>query len=245
MSQFTPPAFDINELMKKYEDQQAAANAANETRYQGILGLLQRQGASSKLDVARSGAAERSDITQSMISRGLYSSTVMDALKNQSLERQDRENTRIDESVADRTAGVMERRTDQGPNLGLYSTLLSQAAAGYGQQAGQQAGQSSVERGYGFAGVNPSRFSSSGGGGGGGGGGGFNISSGGGGGGSTIGGVETFRNNAPPVGSMDRYLWNVNQQRLREEAAARASGSLPPSNLVGSRQGNRITISNR
>lgn len=235
MTMFSPGVPDFNALMKMYQDQQGAANTANESRYRGILGVLQNQGATSKQDIQRTGAEERGGITQSMIDRGLYSSSVMDSLKNRSFEAQNRASSAVDESVADRTAGVMERRTDQGPNLGLFSSLLGQAAGGLGSVAGQAAGQNSVGRGYAFGGINQAGlqspgFGSSGGGGGGGGsggGGGYNISSGGGG-GSGGGGetVHTTTGGPSPVGSLDRYLYNINQAR---DAAARQA---PNSNSI-------------
>lgn len=252
MSQFTPPQFDFAALMKQYQDQQAAANSANESRYQGILGTLRGQGQASKLDVQRAGAEERGGIEQSMINRGLYSSTVMDALKNRSRESEGRQSAAIDESVADRTAGVMERRTDQGPNLGLFASLLQNAASGYGLQSGGAAGAGSVPRGGAFAGVNPSRFSTSGAGGGGGsGGGGYNLSSGGGGGGGGSG-VATFTNDGQGIGPIagDPGVWNTvrYQPNIGNSVSAVRPGSVPGTWQYQSRTPNpssRVSVQSR
>lgn len=189
---------DFNSIIKAYQGQQDKANAANESRYTGILDTLKGQGASSKTDIARSGGEERAGIRQDAIDRGLFNTSVLNSMENQSYDSERRQNQAVDESVADRTAGVMERRTDQGPDAGMFGQLLSQAAAGIGAPQGQSAG-SSGGMANSFAGVDPTRFSGSGGGRGGG----NDTSSGwsnifGGGGGNSSGnsGVQTFTNDA-------------------------------------------------
>lgn len=186
--------FNIDDLMRRYDEQQKAANSANENRYGQILQTLKGQGEASKADVRRGGADERGQIGQDLIGRGLFNTTVLDSLRGGSREREQRELSRIDESVADRTAGVMERRTDQGPNMGMFADLLRSIGQGQGAQAGYGQGQGSVGRSYSFGGVNPSRFSSGGGGGGGGGGSGNWLESFGGTGGSSTPaqGVQTI-----------------------------------------------------
>ena len=116
------------------------AKRANEQRYQAILNLLRTQGEASKNEVRRSGEEERGAIAQSAIGRGLYNSTVLDSLNNASLERQSRELTKVDESVADRLAGVMERRTDAYPDnqqmnagVGALGAMIGGQASGGGQ----------------------------------------------------------------------------------------------------------------
>lgn len=213
--------FDFNSIMNSYRDQQDKANNANETRYQGILSTLQNQGASAKADVARAGGEERAGIMQGSIDRGLFNTSVLDSLNNNSYQAQNRENTRIDESVADRTAGVMERRTDQGPDMGLYAGLLQSAASGMGALPGQRAGQGSVGNSFSFAGM--------GGGGSGGGGGTSRMSTGpgfgqggGGGGGSGATGVQTFTND----------IFRAPQAPMAQAPAASAAGPQRPNNTI-------------
>lgn len=145
--------FNLSSIMGKYDEQQKAANQANELRYQDILKTLKGQGESSKRDIAMGGREERADISQDLIGRGLFNTTTLDALKNRSREREGRESTRIDESVADRTAGVMERRTDQGPNAGLFAQLLQSIGQGQGAQQGYGEG-GNIGRSNSFGGIN-------------------------------------------------------------------------------------------
>lgn len=146
-------AFNLSSIMDQYQKQQADANAANETRYRDILKTLEGQGAASKRDVAMGGREERGEISQDLISRGLFNTSTLDSLRNRSRERESRENTRIDESVADRRAGVMERRTDQGPNAGLFAQLLQSIGQGQGAQQGYGEGQG-IGRSNSFGGIN-------------------------------------------------------------------------------------------
>jgi len=128
-----------SDVINAYTDAQDRANTANETRYQGILSTLEGQGNTAKADIARGGAAERGEITQDAIGRGLYSTSVLDTLRGGSREREARQSAAVDEAVAAQRAGVMERRTDQGPDAGFYSSLLQQRAAADGQnQRGTQ-----------------------------------------------------------------------------------------------------------
>lgn len=145
--------FNLSSIMSKYDEQQKAANQANELRYQDILKTLEGQGTAAKRDVAMSGREERADIGQDLIGRGLFNTTTLDALRNRSREREVRENTRIDESVADRRAGVMERRTDQGPNAGLFAQLLQSIGQGQGAQQGFNQG-GNIGRAHSFGGIN-------------------------------------------------------------------------------------------
>jgi len=124
----------LDELIRRQERLQDEAREANESRYQNTLAELSRQGIQSKADVRRGVAEEKGGITQGLIDRGLGSSTVLDSLMNRSEERGQREATRIDESVADRRAGVMERRFDEYPNLDFIGQLIQQMMQGRGQQ---------------------------------------------------------------------------------------------------------------
>ena len=222
MSTLPSNTLNIQDILRRYEEQSTAANAANETRYQGILSTLQGQGEASKTDIRRGGIEERGQIAQGLTGRGLFNTTVLDSLGTASREREGRESTRIDESVADRMAGVMERRTDQGPDMGLMANLLQMYGQGMGQQAGQ--GGSGVGRDFNFAGVNT-------GGGGGfaagyrgsqGGSGGDGSGGGGGGGGSRVG---TVRNPKPYTNPNDHWNYafrqsgrsNVNESRRTQQ----------------------------
>ncbi len=185
---------NLKDLLSQIQAQRDEANKANEGRFQNILGLLKNQGISSKEDVRRGGIEERGNIQQQLISQGLGGSTALQALQGRSRERQQRESTRIDESVANRIAGVTERRTDRGPDVGAFAQLLQSFGQGVGNQGGLNPDNTTFAGGAGSG-----RGGGGGGGGGGSSGGSGNQSrrAGGGGGGSSGGRVGTFRNSGP------------------------------------------------
>ncbi|MGD9631415.1 MAG: hypothetical protein AB7V18_19420 [Pyrinomonadaceae bacterium] len=159
------------------------ANMANEDRYKQSIGLLAGQGQSSKLEARRQSQEGFAGDTQSLISRGLGNTTVLDSARRRRDEDYQRAAQSIDESVADRVSGVVERRTDQAPNYGAFTDLLREQAMSEAQNKAQSKKTKSLI-------IGPK---GSGGGAGGSGGGGGNSYSGGGG-GSSAQGVQTYTN---------------------------------------------------
>lgn len=132
---------DYQKILDTYKQLQDAANQANEARYQQIIGpggIYDRvadliatvgQGQQERIDMgaARAGA----DVNQSMISRGLGNTTIRNAAQRGVQDDANRASRELAESVASQQAGVelgragvMERRTDQGPDAGLIAQLM-------------------------------------------------------------------------------------------------------------------------
>ncbi len=201
-SQFQP-------LIDRYHQQETASNNRNEQRYGQLLRIARQGGAGERRLVNRDFQDQWGEQQQSLMGRGLFNTTVLDAARTRNNESR---NIALDQSRQNQrntVMGIIERRTDQQPNLGLLTSLIQAGAQGAGQQAGQTgAGQG---RSFNFGGVNPTRFSGGGSGGvsmediaammrgGGGGGSGFNQGvdfggTGGGGGGGGSGGSSSGRN---------------------------------------------------
>lgn len=104
---------------------QNQANRANKQRYQMIMNLLRNQGDASKADIAQGAKDERGTIAQSLVGRGLYNTSVLDSMNNQSLASEARSKARVDQDTASQLAGVTERVTDAAPqqNFGQYAQL--------------------------------------------------------------------------------------------------------------------------
>ncbi len=163
-------------ILRMFQELQDKANAANESRYQDILdqlGLTQGQVGETYDEVfallATMGDAERQRIgsqasragaqtTQSLISRGLGSTTIQDAMQRRIDEEENRSNLALEEAISGQKAGalmgragseermgsliasMMEARTDQGPDLGLLMQLMGGAGAGQGAVGSAMAG---------------------------------------------------------------------------------------------------------
>jgi hypothetical protein len=113
---------------------QKKANRANEARYRQILALLQGQGSAAKQEIAMQEGEARAGLGANLLQRGMTGSSAYDAAMNDLRERGQRQRTAIDESVANRTAGVMENRTDTAGGNPL--TGFAQLAGSLGQYGG-------------------------------------------------------------------------------------------------------------
>ncbi len=128
------------------------ANAANEQRYQQALGIMDQRlanadsfGTTESERLNREEAAARAGAAQHAMNRGLRNSTVSDSLDRNvtndfnfaRTNLQERLDRYRNELLGDK-AGVIERRTDLGPD----TALAMQAAAGYGRAAGSRGGSS-------------------------------------------------------------------------------------------------------
>lgn len=196
--------FDPNDLIQRYQAQFDAANAANEERYGRGLDLIQEFGKNAIVDLQRTTAERRGQTSQSLIDRGLHSSTVFDALQRRHDEEQNRGMADIRERQSLLELDWIEGRHDVAPDFNNLLSLL--------QQYGQGSGEASGGRENIFGGVNPNRFS--GGGQGDTGGGSLFGPPSGGGGGSRSSGTQTFTNpggGANALGPMN--VWDI-QQRL-------------------------------
>ncbi len=189
----------LEELINSFQEEQTAANVANEGRYAQLLtlleerrataatqlnqtgqflqqrigrisGLLESSGRTARRDATRRGAESKASGTQSLIDRGLFNTTVLDAMQRREGESLGRELEDINERVSTQKAGAelqtsgdlarfmqartgieagltgdkagaIERRTDLGPNLANYANLFAQ----YGQGVGStQIGRSNI-----------------------------------------------------------------------------------------------------
>lgn len=209
----------MEDIITSLNQAQEDTRKANESRYTELLDLLKSRttGAASLLDSSGSTAErqarqrydeENAQSQQSLIDRGLYGSSVLEATRGANLsrlgdelggirEQTDRAKVGAYLSTTGDTAGAMERRTDAYPDMGPYIDLIrqqSQAQAGAPGRTNNFVGATpgGSGGGGGVRGGGSSRSSGSSGGGFSGGGGGGGYDGGGGGGGGAQGGVQSF-----------------------------------------------------
>jgi len=142
---------NISQIISQLQAAQDQANAANETRYQEALTTLRGGfGRSEELIRDIGGTAARriatgtqrlgASLRQDLTSRGLGSTTILAAVQRGVQEQGEEQMLAVDEARRTALSGLQERaagsisnliasRFDQGPDAGLYSQLLSQAAA--------------------------------------------------------------------------------------------------------------------
>jgi hypothetical protein len=133
-------------IMDKLKGWQDQANAANEKRYQEILGdygkqkdLVQSMGGQEAADITQRYQSAFGSGMQDLISRGLSGSTLLPSLKMGMAKRESADQGRLQDRLKANTLNVMqneanfkERRTDSF-DMGPYLQMLQQiGAGGYG-----------------------------------------------------------------------------------------------------------------
>ena len=116
------------DILKKLQKQQNKANKANESRYQGILDQYSNLGQAGMTRIGQQEQQALASGTQDLASRGLGNTTIRGSMARGVASDAELARQQLGESVATQKAGVMERRTDAGPDLSLYSNLMMNAA---------------------------------------------------------------------------------------------------------------------
>jgi hypothetical protein len=116
---------DYAAIIKLLQGQTDAANQANETRYNQLLGNASAFGKTALQQNLASTNQQLANGQQSLVNRGLANSTVVDTTRRGILSDSNARTNAIQESVAGMKNGIIEARTDQAPDLSLYASLLS------------------------------------------------------------------------------------------------------------------------
>jgi hypothetical protein len=116
---------DYSAAIARIQQLHDSANQANEERFQQAQDLLKRYGGTATRQAKTAATQAKGEATQQLIDRGLGNST----LRNSAMRGIDTDLQNnlagIGERKALMQADLLERKTDQGPNLGVYAELLS------------------------------------------------------------------------------------------------------------------------
>lgn len=122
----------FQDIIKQMQAAQEKANLLNEQRYQQILSQYETLGQAGRARIEQQTLQRQAEATQSLMGRGLGGTTITSAVGRGIAGEGEMQRQQLEESVATQKAGVMERRTDVGPDLGMFAGLLQ--AAGQQQQ---------------------------------------------------------------------------------------------------------------
>lgn len=142
----------LQNIYKNYQQAQDAANQKNTERYNQIvngyedlwnrsMGYLDNQGNQERRDIQDQYQQNAGYIEQDTINRGLNNSTIRNSLLGGNMRRMDRsmgelderlnrQRLGVDQSIVDNLYGVIERRTDSGPDLNQYISLMNALGQG-------------------------------------------------------------------------------------------------------------------
>lgn len=132
---------DTNALVGQYNRQFGAANRANRRRYRQLLGLMRQsmtdvgtRSGQNVADIQREGADLTAQGDQSLMNRGLYNTSTLDALhRNIGFDTAAAVNREHDFNIdrlinrRDALGNAISNRQDVGPDAGFYANVISQA----------------------------------------------------------------------------------------------------------------------
>ena len=114
----------LGDYLKQLQAAQDKANAANEKRYNQILSSYDTLGQGAKQQIAGQTAQQQGIAEQGLTSRGLGNSTIRPSVMGGIAAQGQQSLLNLQDQLTQQKAGVMERRTDQQPDLSLYANLL-------------------------------------------------------------------------------------------------------------------------
>jgi hypothetical protein len=122
----------LSSLINNYNQAYAEAKAANESRYQQALGILNQNTGQRMADIRSDAGNERSRIFQNLARSGLGASSVGN-VESRGIDRIMNENlNRASDELAGSKVGLIERRQDPYPDQGSLMELIM----GIGSAAG-------------------------------------------------------------------------------------------------------------
>ena len=122
----------FQDIIRQMQVSQEKANLINEQRYQQILGSFEGLGQAGRARIEEQTTQRQAAATQNLTSRGLGGTTITAAAERGIAREGESAIQELDERVTAQKAGVIERRTDAGPDMSMFSSLL--ATAGQQQQ---------------------------------------------------------------------------------------------------------------
>lgn len=128
----TRSAGGFQDIISQMQAAQEKANLLNEQRYRQILAQYENLGQAGRARIEEQTTQRQAEARQGLVSRGLGGTTITSAVERGIGRESELARQQLEESVAVQRAGVMERRTDVGPDLGMFANLLQ--AAGQQQQ---------------------------------------------------------------------------------------------------------------
>jgi hypothetical protein len=126
-------------LVNQYNAGYEQAKAANEARYQQMLGMTEQTTGQRLADIRAAGAQRSADIMSGLNRRGLGGTTIAPTMKAGVQDQTSAQLNRAVDELQKTPLGIMERRTDEYPRADIILALaqaLGQNPAGPGGMVG-------------------------------------------------------------------------------------------------------------
>jgi hypothetical protein len=122
----------LSALVNSYNQAFGAAKAANEQRYQQMLGIADQTTGQRMADIRGDYEGQRADVMQNLARLGMANTTVAPTMAT-GIEREKQASlNRAADQLQGTKLGIMERRTDEYPNANIITSLFSMLGQGVG-----------------------------------------------------------------------------------------------------------------
>lgn len=121
----------LDALVANYNQAFGSAREANEARYQQLLGITDETTQQRQIDVTGAYQQKESDVMQRLAGLGMSNTTVAPTMQfGIEREKQSALNRTADE-MQQTKLGIIERREDEGPDLGSLQSVLAGVGTSY------------------------------------------------------------------------------------------------------------------
>jgi len=130
----------LSNLIGSYNKAYKSARAANEARYQQMLGITDQTTGQRAADIRTAYGQQGADMMQNLARLGMANTTVAPTMQLGVQREQQSALNRLADEMQGTKLGIMERRTDQYPDVNLITSLASMFGQGIGQSGGDGSG---------------------------------------------------------------------------------------------------------
>jgi hypothetical protein len=122
----------LSALIQSYNQAYGSARSANEERYRRMLGIADQTTGQRLEDIRGAYGQQRSNILQSLGRLGMSGTTIAPTM-GMGVDREMHASlNRASDELQQTKLGIMERRTDEYPNINLITSLFSMLGQGMG-----------------------------------------------------------------------------------------------------------------
>ncbi len=129
----------LQALVENYNQSYGEARAANESRYQQLLGIADTTTGQRAADIQGAFQGQESNMMQKLSRSGLSGTTIAPTMQLGVQREKQSALNRLSDQMQQTKLGIIERRQDEGPSLENIQSIIAGVGAQYGQGQGIEA----------------------------------------------------------------------------------------------------------
>lgn len=126
----------MTQLTGEYNRAYQEAKSANEARYQQMLGITSETTGQRGADIRAAYAGQEANLMQTLSRQGMAGTTVAPTMKQGLVRERESALNRLADQMQQTKLGIIERREDKYPDLGLITSLAGLYGQGLGGSGG-------------------------------------------------------------------------------------------------------------